>query len=607
MRATLSRLAILALLPLVGVVAARRYWAQPRGPFAVVPVCAAAGFAVAVAKGAGRSDRERVEPGVAVFSNLGQRLSAVRTPKEAAQLILKAADTLWQWDACVLDLCSADLALVNPVICMDTIGGRRTEVALDTEPVPLSPMGRRALERGPQLVLRPAGAPFPPDVFPFGDKTRPSASLMYVPVRKDTQAIGLLSLQSYTRNAYTQADLETLQALADHCGSALERLRAEAALAESNERLRLALAAAKMGTWTRELEGAGRMVWSPELEAIVGLRPGEFPGTEAALYEYIHPDDRELVRRAFDKAIEIKSDYEVEFRFLPRGRPPGWMLGRGRAYYDATGKPLRLAGVAIDITAGKSAELELSRLNAELEERVRQRTAQLEATNAELEAFAYSVSHDLRAPLRSIRGFSEVLLERHAGQLDAQGRDLLHRACESALRMNKLIDDLLKLSRVGWSDLRCRRVDLSALAESIVAELRRAEPARAVELTIAPNLQAHGDERLLGIVLSNLLGNAWKFTGPRANARIEFGFTAQPEPAFFVRDNGVGFDMAHAAKLFDVFQRLHSISEFPGSGVGLATVQRIIKRHHGRAWAVGAANQGATFYFTLPATRGAAL
>jgi light-regulated signal transduction histidine kinase (bacteriophytochrome) len=279
------------------------------------------------------------------------------------------------------------------------------------------------------------------------------------------------------------------------------------------------------------------------------------------------------------------------------------MLGRGRAYYDAAGKPVRLAGVAIDITDRKIAELEISRLNAELERRVQERTAQLEATNQELEAFAYSVSHDLRAPLRGIRGFSEVLLEHHASQLDVQGQELLGRACESAQRMNRLIDDLLKLSRIGRSELRWQPVNLNALAESIAAELRKAEPARAVEVAIEPNLRAEGDERLLGIVLDNLLGNAWKFTSHRPQARIEFGFTAKPEPAFFVRDNGVGFDMAYAGKLFGVFQRLHSASEFPGTGIGLATVQRIIKRHCGHTWATGVVNQGATFYFTLPETR----
>ena len=382
-----------------------------------------------------------------------------------------------------------------------------------------------------------------------------------------------------------------------------ERIRVEAALSETNEPLRMALAAGKMGTWTRELVGQDRILWSPELEAIFGLQPGEFPGTEQALYEFIHPEDRELVRQAFDRAIEIKTDYEAEFRFLPRGRPSGWMLGRGRAYYDAAGKPIRLVGVAIDITARKEAEQEIRRLNAELERRVRERTAQLESTNQELEAFAYSVSHDLRAPLRSIRGFSEVLLERCAGRLDAEALEFLRRVGESSQHMGRLIDDLLKLSRVGRSELHWRAVNLSALVATIAAELRQGDPARAAQFVIQPDLRAEGDERLLKVLLDNLLDNAWKFTRHRPDARIEFGFGTQPEPAFFVRDNGVGFDRAHAGKLFGVFQRLHSAAEFPGTGIGLATVQRIIKRHGGRVWATGALNQGATFYFTLPDPR----
>jgi PAS domain S-box-containing protein len=556
--------------------------------------------AAVVAQGA---TRKRVEQRAAVFSNLGRRLSAARAPKEAAQIILDAADALWHWDASVLDLCSGDLAVGSTILCVDTVNGQRTEIPADSGRAQFGAVARRALERGAQLILRPAPAAFPPDSVPVGDKAHPSASLMYAPVHKDSEVIGLLSIQSYTPNAYNEQDLATLQALADHCGGALERIRAEAALAESNERLRLALAAGKMGTWMRELQGQGRVLLSPELEAIAGLNPGEFPGTESALFEFIHPEDRELVRQALAKGVEIKSDYEVEFRFLPRGRPPGWMLGRGRAYFDAAGKPLRQVGVAIDITGRKEAEQEISRLNAELEQRVRQRTAQLQASNEELEAFAYSVSHDLRAPLRSIRGFSEVLLESHASQLDAEGQDLLRRACESSQRMSRLIDDLLKLSRVGRSELHWQPVNLSRLAEGIAAELAKADPERAVGFVIEPNLRIEGDEHLLRLVLENLLANAWKFTAGQPQARIEFGFTAQPEPAFFVRDNGVGFDMAHVGKLFGVFQRLHSTGEFPGTGVGLAIVQRIIKRHRGRAWATGVVNSGATFYFTVPETR----
>jgi len=565
--------------------------------------CPPASLALAAVLVPALPSRRGVEKHVVAFSKLGRCLSAARTPREAARIIMDAADTLFGWDACLLDLCSTVPAVVTPVLCIDTIRGRRTEVVPDAHSRKLSPLACRALEHGAQLVLRPTPAVFPPDIVPFGDKARASASLMYVPVRKDSVVIGLCSIQSYTPNAYTKKDLQTLQALADHCGGALERLRAEADLRESNERLRLALAAGRMGTWTREMDGNDRIIGSPELDAIFGLQPGEFGGTERALLEFIHPDDHDSIRQALKQAIDSKTDYEVEFRFLPRGRPVGWMLGRGRAYYNAEGKPVRIVGVAIDITARKAAEQEASRLNEELERRVRARTTQLEALNQDLEAFAYSVSHDLRAPLRSICGFSEAVLERYAGRLDAPGQDYLQRACASGHHMERLIDDLLKLSRVGQCALRWQMVNLSALVKSLAAELRKAEPDRAVEFVIAPHLEAQGDEPLLRVALNNLLHNAWKFTSRNSRARIEFGSVAEPHPAFFVRDNGVGFDSAYAGKLFGVFQRLHGKSEFPGTGIGLATVQRIIRRHGGRVWCSGTVNQGATFYFTLPGER----
>jgi light-regulated signal transduction histidine kinase (bacteriophytochrome) len=268
---------------------------------------------------------------------------------------------------------------------------------------------------------------------------------------------------------------------------------------------------------------------------------------------------------------------------------------------DEIGSPVAIATTERDITERKLAEKEISELNAGLERRVIERTTQLEAANKELEAFSYSVSHDLRAPLRSIDGFSQVLLEDYMDKLDAAGQDALKRVRAAAQRMAQLIDDMLKLSRVTRSEMRLETVDLSAMAHAVLAELQRTQPERQVDCDIAEGIVAKGDTQLLRAVLENLLGNAWKFTGKQSCARIEFGKTQhEGETTYFVRDNGAGFDMAFVNKLFGAFQRLHPVEEFPGTGIGLATVQRIIHRHGGRVWAEGALAQGATFYFTLP-------
>jgi PAS domain S-box-containing protein len=254
-----------------------------------------------------------------------------------------------------------------------------------------------------------------------------------------------------------------------------------------------------------------------------------------------------------------------------------------------------------NITERKHFEESLQKLNAELEGHVAQRTSQLEAANKELEAFSYSVSHDLRAPLRSIDGFSQILMEDHASELSGEALHYLEVIRGNSQRMHRLIDDLLMLSRVTRHVLRYAVVDLSSLVRVIVSELRDSAPERSTEFIIATGLVVQGDPGLLQIVMQNLLNNAWKFTGKREHARIEFGSNLQADGSrvYFVCDNGAGFNPEYAEKLFGAFQRLHSESEFEGSGIGLATVQRIISHHGGKIWAIGEVEKGATFYFTL--------
>jgi hypothetical protein len=246
--------------------------------------------------------------------------------------------------------------------------------------------------------------------------------------------------------------------------------------------------------------------------------------------------------------------------------------------------------------------LESVELYAKLEQRVRDRTAQLEAANRELETFSYSVSHDLQAPLRAIDGFAHRLAAANRGKLDDESNRFCERVCSEAERAGRMVDDLLRLARFVRIHLSKARVDLTQIAGEQIERLRASEPERQIEFTVEEGLNAWGDEGLLRVVLENLLANAWKYSSKRERAIIELGSALQPdgEEAFFVRDNGAGFDLRYATKLFAPFQRMHASAEFPGSGIGLATVQRIIYRHGGRIWAEAEVEHGATFYFTLP-------
>jgi PAS domain S-box-containing protein len=301
-------------------------------------------------------------------------------------------------------------------------------------------------------------------------------------------------------------------------------------------------------------------------------------------------EEEQALMRSGQPLIDIE-----EYVVWPDGRST-WVSTTKAPWRDKEGQIIGTFGISRDITERKRAEQAIRQLNADLQEKA----AQLEAANNELEAFSYSVSHDLRAPLRGIDGWSLALLEDYHDALDEQGRQYLDRVRSETQRMGQLIDDMLQLSRVTRAEMRQEPVNLSALAQALAARLQEAEPERPVAFVIQAGLSALGDASLLEAALSNLLSNAFKFTGKTPQARIEFGQTElQGEHAFFVRDNGAGFDMAYAQRLFGAFQRLHKASDFPGTGIGLATVQRVIHRHGGRVWAESTVNQGATFYFTL--------
>lgn len=378
-----------------------------------------------------------------------------------------------------------------------------------------------------------------------------------------------------------------------------ERKAAEDALRKSESRLANAQRIASLGNWDWDI-GTNELHWSDEIYRIFGVAPREFGATYDAFLNYVHPDDRDKVITAVNEALYDKKPYSIDHMIVLHDGTGKTVHEEGEVVYD-DGKPLRMTGTVLDITERKKAEDEIRKLNAELEERVAERTAELEAANRELEAFSYSVAHDLKTPLRTIDGFARILMKDSPEALGPSGREYLERLVAASRRMGELIDALLKLSRVMRAEMTLERVYLSGIARAIASDLRRAQPERNAEFIIHENLAADGDPGLLKTVMENLLGNAWKFTSKKDAARIEFGSSGMEDgkTVFFVRDNGAGFEMKYAERLFNPFQRLHGEDEFPGTGIGLATVQRIIQRHGGSIRAEGEREKGATFYFTL--------
>ncbi|MDB6016902.1 MAG: domain S-box protein [Pedosphaera sp.] len=863
------------------------------------------------------TERKRAQAQLSAFSQLGQSLSSVSTPVEAGRIIGDVSGNLFGWDAFSLNLCSLERNEIQCVVQVDTLNGEQTEMLPSQQESGIPSGIRRILQHGAELILQTEPGGRAPDCDLFGDATHAGASLMLAPIRNKARSIGVISIRSYQPRAYDQRDLAMLQSVADYCSGALERIRAEEALRQSEEEYRTMFDL--VGSGTAQLDPGTRQYVriNPKFCEITGYGAEELVGK--TFMEITHPEDcaADVVRyqalmegkiphlrcekryvrkdgtlrwvdvnstmlrdkegralRSLASIIDITERKQAEvalreseqrfaafMQHLPGiawmkdtqgrylyanagnqrmiGRPLEEIYGRtdaelfpeasvrqfqeGDQTVLTTGKDLQaieaipgnqgerfwlvskfpildqegniviVAGTAIDITERKQAEAalavsnnrlsliaqvtdtvvgtrrlqeqmgqlaeavrtaygvsscvirvlegaelvllanagrreehlpprlpmlasfgrtviqrhapftvedgrreplpmalaevvphpysfisyagapllaqdevigvlgiyteqdvrkftaadleqlqiianhvavaivndglfkevnrqkqqleeeiterreaeqEVQRLNAGLERRVQERTKQLVMANQELEAFCYSVSHDLRSPLRSIMGFAQAVAEDCEEQLAGTGQDHLQRVIQASQEMDQLIDDLLHLSRLTRSDMKLHAVELSDLARELAGNLQRDGRGRVVEFRIAPGLKAQGDGRLLRIALENLLNNAWKFTGKQAEARIEFGLERRAEgPAYFVRDNGAGFDMAYAGKLFGAFQRLHNLADFPGHGIGLATVQRVIHRHGGRTWAVGEINAGATFYFTLPSQR----
>ncbi|HEX8699156.1 MAG TPA: PAS domain S-box protein [Myxococcaceae bacterium] len=398
-----------------------------------------------------------------------------------------------------------------------------------------------------------------------------------LPVRDETGR--LLGVMALTRDIDKQHRIEE------------EKRRTE-------QHFRVLVETAQEGIWTIDAEWRTTYV-NQYMARMLGYRADEMLGVH--LSRFFDQENMQEARLNLEKQDEAPRGKVEDRCFLRKDGTPIWTSISTTPLFDEQGCYTGSLAMVTDITQRRAAEEQIRQLNAQLEQRIADRTAQLEFSNRELEAFAYTVAHDLRAPLRSVASFSDALVEDCGDKLDELGRDYLRRIVNGSKRMSELIDGILSLSRVNSTELAPRKSDLSSMARSIIEQLQGVRPERPVKVTIQDGLVDQGDPQLLRMVLENLLGNAWKFTRDRNPAEIEFSATRDEQGLriYQVRDNGAGFDMAYQDKLFGVFQRLHAQKEFEGNGVGLATVQRIVRRHGGRVWGEGELGKGARFFFTL--------
>ena len=364
--------------------------------------------------------------------------------------------------------------------------------------------------------------------------------------------------------------------------------QSENGLLESEERLALALDSGNMGMWEWDIQN-DRTTWNEKEFELLGLPPSKGPVDANLFVSHVHPDERNGFNDIIQALLENGAEYHNEFRIVRADGQVRWLVVMGRLYRDQNGKPRKLIGVNFDVTNRKL-----------MEDGLMHKALELDSVNKEIEAFSHSLSHDLRGPLRAITGFSAILFKDFAGELSADAREFLGHIESSAKKIDHLIDDMLTLLNISRQEVCREEIDLSFSAQTILGELRRKEPQRKVAILISPDLKVRGDPRLIHIALSNLLGNAWKYSAKTTDARIEFDATEiDGKKVFIVRDNGAGFNMDHADRLFEPFRRLHSDSEFPGTGIGLAIVKLVVEKHGGLVWGHGEPGKGAAFHFAL--------
>ena len=367
-----------------------------------------------------------------------------------------------------------------------------------------------------------------------------------------------------------------------------------------NERIVTATRASQVGIWDWDIHN-NILTWDDQMYSLYGLKKDAFNGAFETWVNGLHPDDQEYSQAETRLALAGEKEYDTEFRVIWPDGSVHFLMAKGEVFRNETGEPVRMVGVNYDITDRKTTEEEIRKLNESLEVRVEERTAQLIEANKELEAFSYSVSHDLRAPLRHINGFVDLLKEDFNDLLPEKGKHYLDVIFHSSRDMGTLIDDLLQFSRTGRQEMRVYNMDMNAVLKEVLTFFANEIENRRIGLIIATLPEVEADHSLLRMVWQNLISNAVKFTKDKEKASIQIGFSEnENEYVFFVKDNGAGFDMRYAHKLFGVFQRLHSKQEFEGTGIGLANVRRIIMKHGGRTWAESVVDEGATFYFTIP-------